>query len=55
MRCAGPLAKMEERLGLAVQCSDAVLLDIAQPAADVRKGVSAIELLCRAGRAAKWL
>ena len=44
------LAKMEERLGLAVQCSDAVLLDIARACGgDVRKGVSAIELLCRAG------
>ena len=45
-----PLVKMEERLGLAVQCSDAVLTDIARSCGgDVRKGVSAIDLLCRAG------
>ena len=41
------LVKMEERLGLAVQCSDAVLTDIARSCGgDVRKGVSAIDLLC---------
>ncbi len=46
-RAAGIL---EQRLGLTIDCGDAVLQKIAYACGgDVRKGVSALELLCRAG------
>jgi putative ATPase len=44
------LGVMEQRLGIAIHCEEEVLLQIALSCGgDVRKGVSAVELLCRAG------